>query len=408
MISNNTPSLASPLPMSACALVLTIALSVIVRASAAPLTAIGEGMRAPGARRVAFSNGAPAARASSLAYVASGDVLRSIALGAAPELNTIANVSDVGPCESVFAYESGKRGLGDDARTRLAVTCARANAFLIYAVRADGKSAERLFALTGVNRIARPRDVVVVNDTLAFVASGTHARVVALKLDPSEKAEPSLLASTFQLSGADALELGPSSRQTIRVLSGGVRRVTTLKYTPAGTLQLVGSVKDSRLQGTSGSCVGVGSSERTFTYIVSPVYGGTFAIFNSTQYGAPEYLSGIHADGKNLGFAESPGIYEELRDAKDVSVHENDAYISAKSIGAILVVDITNPSEPVMREKLQSASLVGVDRIVVSPNGAFVVAVVNATSDDGASVVIATSDDAVIDKIPKRRKLFQL
>ena len=181
-----------------------------------------------------------------------------------------------------------------------------------------------------------------------------------------------------------------------------------MKYPPAGTLQLVGSVKDSRLQGTSGSCVGVGSSERTFTYIVSPVYGGTFAIFNSTQYGAPEYLSGINADGKNLGFAESPGIYEELRDAKDVSVHENDAYISAKSIGAILVVDITNPSEPVMREKLQSASLVGVDRIVVSPNGAFVVAVVNATSDDGASVVIATSDDAVIDKIPKRRKLFQL
>ena len=210
MISNDTPSLASPLPMSACALVLTIALSVIVRASAAPLTAIGEGMRAPGARRVAFSNGAPAARASSLAYVASGDVLRSIALGAAPELNTIADVSDVGPCESVFAYESGKRWLGDDARTRLAVTCARANAFLIYAVRADGKSAERLFALTGVNRIARPRDVVVVNDTLAFVASGTHARVVALKLDPSEQAEPSLLASTFQLSGADALELGPS------------------------------------------------------------------------------------------------------------------------------------------------------------------------------------------------------
>ena len=49
-------------------------------------------------------------------------------------------------------------------------------------------------------------------------------------------------------------------------MSGVTRRVTTLKYTPAGTMQLVGSVKDSRLESASGACVGVGG-ERTRVHV---------------------------------------------------------------------------------------------------------------------------------------------
>ena len=391
--------------MSPVRVVLAIVLASACATHAAPLTLVGDPMAIERASSASFSPDAPAARANSVAYVAGGNALRALTLGATPRLVTLADVSDVGPCESVFAYESSRKDVDANARTRLGVACAGTNSFLIYAVDASGKSAKRTHEMKNVDRIADPRDVVVVNDTLAFIASGTHARVVVARLDPSEREAPTLVASTFQLSGVDALELGPASRQTIRAMSGQTRRVTTLRYTPAGTLQLVGSVKDSRLDRASGACVGNG--DRTYTFVVSPVHGGTFAVFNSSNFGAPEFLSGIHANsGFDDGFDEAPSTAADLQGAHDVSVRGSDAYVAAKSLGAIVIVDVTDPSKPAVRDKLQSPELAGVDRVFASPDGAFVIALVNATSDGPSSLVVASANDAIISQIPTRRRLF--
>lgn len=389
--------------MSPVRVVLALVLASACVTHAAPLTRVGDPIAIERAASVSFSPDAPAARANSVAYIAGGNALRALTLDATPRLVTLADVSDVGPCERVFAYESSRKDLDSKARTRLGVTCTATNSFLIYAVDASGKSAKRIQEMKNVDRIANPRDVVVLNDTLAFIASGTHARVVAARLDPSEREAPSLVASTFQLSGVDALRLGSTSRQTIRVMSGATRRVTTLRYTPAGTLQLVGSVKDSRLDGASGVCAGNGDGN--YTFVVSPVNGGTFAVFNSSKFGAPEFLSGIHANaGFDDGFDESPSNAADLQGAHHVSVRGNDAYVASKSLGAIVIVDVTDPSKPVVRDKLQSPELAGVDHVFASPDGAFVVALVNATSDGPSSLVVASADDAIISQIPKRRR----
>ena len=403
--------------------------SLCAVARAANLTQIASPFADVDARTVEFIT--PAAHASSapsalstIAYVLGARTISALTLTTSPvTLTTIATLDeDATPCEGLFAYESARDGVAAGNRARLAVTCAGTNSLLIYGVDGDGTratKARQIHAVKNATRIAEPTDVVVVNGTLAFVASRAHARVVFVKLDPNENDAPTITGSTYQLSGIDKIQLGPYDRQTLRTMSGMTRRVTTLKYTSAGTMQLVGSVKDSRLESASGACVGMGGGERAYTYVVTPTLnGGTFSIFNSSTYGAPEYLNGVHAgrlapNEPSDGFELAPAANRDLSGARDVSVHGTTAYVAAKSIGAIVVVDITDPNVPVVLEKARSSALAGVDRVVASPDGVFVVAAVNAT-DDGANatIVIASKDDTAIAKhgaytgAKKRRRLF--
>jgi hypothetical protein len=403
--------------------------SLCAVARAANLTQIASPFADVDARTVEFIT--PAAHASSapsalstIAYVLGARTISALTLTTSPvTLTTIATLDeDATPCEGLFAYESARDGVAAGNRARLAVTCAGTNSLLIYGVDGDGTratKARQIHAVKNATRIAEPTDVVVVNGTLAFVASRAHARVVFVKLDPNENDAPTITGSTYQLSGIDKIQLGPYDRQTLRTMSGMTRRVTTLKYTSAGTMQLVGSVKDSRLESASGACVGVGGGERAYTYVVTPTLnGGTFSIFNSSTYGAPEYLNGVHAgrlapNEPSDGFELAPAANRDLSGARDVSVHGTTAYVAAKSIGAIVVVDITDPNVPVVLEKARSSALAGVDRVVASPDGVFVVAAVNAT-DDGANatIVIASKDDTAIAEhgaytgAKKRRRLF--
>ena len=172
-----------------------------------------------------------------------------------------------------------------------------------------------------------------------------------------------------------------------------------MKYTPAGSMQLVGSVKDSRLESASGTCVGVGESDRWYTFVVSPdVHEGAFSILNSSAFGAPEYLTAMYAGGYDSeDFDWTPMAHADLKGARDVSVRGPNAYIAAKGIGALVVVDITDYHRPVVREKLQSIDLVGVDAVAASPDGVFVVVATNATDPASpSSIVITSADDAII------------
>jgi hypothetical protein len=383
----------------ALALALCVLAHIASVSTAADLTAIGPPFVDADVSTIEFLHSSSAARASATAYAVGAREITAVALSGTPSKVTLADISDVGPCEGLFAYESARDGLAAKARVRLGVTCAKTNSFLIYAVSADGKSANRVHAMVGVSKIAEPRDLVVVNDTLAFIASGFHATVVAARLDPKEKEPPVFVASAYQLSGIDKIQLGPASRQTIRAVSSRTRRVTTLKYTPAGSMQLVGSVKDSRLESASGTCVGVGESDRWYTFVVSPdVHEGAFSILNSSAFGAPEYLTAMYAGGYDSeDFDWTPMAHADLKGARDVSVRGPNAYIAAKGIGALVVVDITDYHRPVVREKLQSIDLVGVDAVAASPDGVFVVVATNATDPASpSSIVITSADDAIV------------
>lgn len=398
------------------ALALCVLAHIASVSTAANLTAIGPPFADADVSTIEFLHSASAARASATAYAVGAREITAVALSATPSKVTLADISDVGPCEGLFVYESARDGLAAKARVRLGVTCAKTNSFLIYAVSADGKSAKRVHAMIGVNKIAEPRDLVVVNDTLAFIASGFHATVVAARLDPTEKEPPAFVASAYQLSGIDKIQLGPASRQTIRAVSSRTRRVTTLKYTAAGSMQLVGSVKDSRLESASGTCVGVGDSDRWYTFVVSPeVHEGAFSIFNSSTFGAPEYLTAMYAGGYDSeDFDWTPMAHADIKGARDVSVRGPNAYIAAKTIGALVVVDITDYHRPVVREKLQSIDLVGVDAVAASPDGVFVVVATNVTDPNSSSSIVVTSaDDTIVAAGAhtsttggKRRRLF--
>lgn len=225
--------------------VLAVVLLLPAVTMAAPLTAIGAPLTPVDALTVEFTS---AARASSFstAYAVGATDVTAISVSSSPKSAVLASIADVGPCEGLFVFESRRTSLPRGvSRTRLAVTCAETSSFLVYAVDADGSGAKRIVEIKNEARIGNPRDLVVVNDTLAFIASAEHSRVVAVRLDPNEE-DPPVIGESFKLSGVDTLTLGPLERETLRVMSGAARRVTTLKYTPAGTLQLVGSTKDRK------------------------------------------------------------------------------------------------------------------------------------------------------------------
>jgi hypothetical protein len=385
--------------------VLAVVLLLPAVTIAAPLTAIGAPLTPVDALTVEFTS---AARASSFstAYAVGATDVTAISVSSSPKSAVLASVADVGPCEGLFVFESRRTSLPRGvSRTRLAVTCAETSSFLVYAVDADGSGAKRIVEIKNEARIGNPRDLVVVNDTLAFIASAAHSRVVAVRLDPNEQDQP-VIGESFKLSGVDTLTLGPLERETLRVMSGAARRVTTLKYTPAGTLQLVGSTKDSRLESASGTCVGVGDgSDRLYTYVASPkILGGTLSILNSSEFGAPQYLVGVHAGGAPNADSESewsPVAHVNLKGATDVSVHGDRAYVAASTLGAIALVDLSDPSRPTVTDTLRSPALAGVNKVSASPDGKFLVSLVN-----GTSAVIASADDAVVAAASKRRRFM--
>ena len=377
--------------------------------SAAPLTQIGPAL-AVDARAIAYHDG-------DVAYVLGANTLSAITLRGTPSVTTLDDLSDIGPCDALSLYIANSTSVWSSA-TRLAIVCGDSNTFATYGV--EPTSAKRLFTLQNDKRIAGARSVVVMDPSLAFVTAEVHERVVAVSLDWHEKRAPEARGN-YQLSSVREITKGVVDRRTIRVTSGTSRRVTTLKYSEAGTLQLVGSVKDSRLDGAVGSCVGVDDGKsRAYTYVVSSqMEGGTLAILNSTEFGAPEFIVGMHAGGdRDEQLDWSPHAHEDLRGAADVSVFGDDAYIAASDVGAIVVVDVRDIQRPVVKEKLASEALLGVNRVEASPDGKFILAVVpreaNADAKGDASgvdsVIVASTDDDVIAAASKgrRRSLFSM
>jgi hypothetical protein len=377
--------------------------------SAAPLTQIGPAL-AVDARAFAYDGG-------DVAYVLGANTLSAITLRGTPSVTPLDDLSDIGPCDALSLYKANTTSVWSSA-TRLAIVCAGSNTFATYGV--EPTRAKRLFTLANEKRIAGVRSVVVVDRSLAFVAAEVHSRVVAVSLDVHEKRAPEARGN-YQLSSVREVTKGVVDRQTIRVTSGTSRRVTTLKYSEAGTLQLVGSVKDSRLDGAVGSCVGVDDGKsRTYTYVVSSqMKGGTLSILDSSEFGAPLFIVGMHAGGDREDWLDwSPHAHEDLRGASDVSVFGDDAYIAASDAGAIVVVDVRNVERPVVKDKLASDALSGVNRIEASPDGKFILAVVPrganadpANADSGVdTVIVASTDDDVIAAAPsgRRRSLFSM
>jgi len=372
---------------------------------AAPLTQVGSALDVD-ARAIAYDG-------SDVAYVLGANTLSAVDLRGSRTVKTLDDLSDIGPCDA-FSFYTANTSAWSSAK-RLAVVCSGSNAFATYGV--EPTRAKRLFLLKNEKRIGGASSVVVVDRSLAFVAATAHARIVAVSLDAHEKRAPEARGN-YQLSDVREVTKGVVDRQTIRVTSGTSRRVTTLKYSEAGTLQLVGSVKDSRLDGAVGSCVGVdGGTDRARTYVVSPgMKNGTLSILDSSIYGAPQFIVGMHAGGELEEWKDwSPNAHADLRGASDVSVFGNDAYIAARDVGAIVIIDVSDVSRPVVKGKLASPALMGVSRVEASPDGKFILAVVPRSSAAAAvdlsavdSIIIASTDDDIVSGAPKirRRSLF--